>query len=73
VHNGGRRRIGYSQHAGQVTVAVALQAPPAAWSVMLTATRGSECCGTSTRATNQQLIFARKTGLRAPMQAPPRE
>ena len=73
VHNGGGVGIGYSQHAGQVTVADGTPGGARCLERVLTCDPGIGVLRHVDAGYKPAIEFARKTGLRAPMQAPPRE
>jgi len=73
VHNGGGVGIGYSQHAGQVTVADGTPGGARCLERVLTCDPGIGVLRHVDASYEPAIEFARKTGLRAPMQAPPRE
>jgi len=73
VHNGGGVGIGYSQHAGQVTVADGTPGAARCLERVLTCDPGIGVLRHVDAGYEPAIEFARKTGLRAPMQAPPRE
>ena len=73
VHNGGGVGIGYSQHAGQVTVADGTPAAARCLERVLICDPGIGVLRHVDAGYQPAVEFARKAGLRAPMQAPPRE
>ena len=68
IHNGGGVGIGYSQHAGQVTVADGTDAMAKRIERVLTNDPGIGVSATSTQATTKAKEFAKKTGMKIPME-----
>src|SRR5436853_2453415 len=73
IPNGGGVGIGYSQHAGQVTIADGTPSAARCLERVLTCDPGIGVLRHVDAGYEPAIEFACKTGLRAPMQAPPRE